>query len=531
VVAALLTDWSRRLAALIVAVAFIVTSTIPIGPPGPALAAEASTDEVRILGGGASTLDPAAAGDAGSSGVIAQLFEPLTAIDPSLTVRPALAERWELSDDGRGIVFQLRDGLAFSDGSPLGAEDVVRSWLRVIDPEAPSPLATLMLDVEGAGEYLAGQADADAVGLRANGNQVEVDLVRPAGEFPSIVASPTFAIVPDGIDDAGAFDAEGFVGSGGYVLAEETPTGMRLQRNEHYWAGPPPIATVHLIGDLGGRSSVTAFEEGDLDYAPVGDIDASWIRFDPDLGPRLRTVPSLSTEYLGFDTTRPPFDDVRVRSAFAQAVDWQRLVRLAGSSTIVPATSMVPPGIPGRSERNFLPAHDPDAARGLLTEAGFPGGRGFPQVTYLSGGGTVDGGFVADIERELGIDIRYEAMDFGSYFGRIDTEPPHIWSLGWVADYPGANDFLGVLLGTGASNNYAGWSNPDFDAAVQEAGRTTDPAEARAAYDRAEEIVQREAPIIPIAYSPGWALARDGLLGATENGLGSLRYAGLAWDE
>ncbi len=529
--ASLLTRPARRFVAVPAVALVTIAALAAVVPSRPAAAAEASPDEVRILGGGATTLDPAAAGDAGSSAVIAQLFEPLTAIDPSLTVRPALAERWELTDDGRRIVFQLREDLAFSDGTPLDAEDVVRSWLRVIDPETPSPLATLMLDVEGAREYLGGQADADAVGLRANGDQVEVDLVRPAGDFPSVVASPTFAVVPDGIDEPGAFDADGFVGSGGYVLAGETATGMTLERNDHYWAGPAPIKTVHLIGDLGGRSTVAAFEEGDLDYAGIGDIDASWIRFDPELGPRLRTVPALSTEYLGFDTTRPPFDDARVRSAFAKAVDWQRLVRLAGASTIVPATSMVPPGIPGRSERNFLPPHDPDAARQDLAAGGFPGGRGFPEVTYLSGGGTVDGGFVTDIERELGIDIRYEAMNFGDYFGRLDQEPPHIWSLGWIADYPGANDFLGVLLGTGASNNYGGWSNPDFDAAIRDAGETTDPDEARAAYDRAEEIVQRDAPVVPIAYSPGWALARDGLLGATENGLGSLRYAGLAWDE
>jgi oligopeptide transport system substrate-binding protein len=500
--------------------------------PSPRPGAQAGADEVRILGGAPATLDPAAAGDAGSAAVIAQLFETLTAIDPSLTVRPALAERWELADEGRRITFHLRDGLRFSDGTSLRAEDVVRSWLRVIDPQAPSPLVSLMLDVRGAREYLAGRVDADGVGLRADGNRVEVELVRPAGDFPSVVASPTFAVVPEGVgDDPAALDDQDFVGSGGYVLTQASETGMRLERNEHYWAGPPPIAIVHLIGDLGGRSGVQAFEAGELDYAPVGDFDARWIRFDPDLGPRLRFVPALSTEYLGFDTTRPPFDDVRVRQAFAQAVDWSRLVRLAGGSSVVPATSMVPPGIPGRSERSFLPAHDPDAARELLAEAGYPEGRGFPEITYLTAGGTVDGGFVTDIERELGIEVRYEVTDFGTYITRLEDEPPAIWSMSWIADYPGANDFLGVLLHTESSNNYGRWSDPAFDAAIADAGETTDPDEARAAYDRAEEILQRDAPVIPLAHSPGWALARDGLLGATENGLGSLRFAGLAWAE
>jgi ABC-type transport system substrate-binding protein len=337
--------------------------------------------------------------------------------------------------------------------------------------------------------------------------------------------------VPAGIDDNPAVLApRTFVGSGGYVVVRATEAEMTLAGNDRYWAGPPAIGTVHLVGDLEGRSPVAAFEEGDLDYASISDFDARWIRYDPELGPRLRDVPALSTEYLGFDAGEPPFDDVRVRQAFARAVDWSRLVRLAGTSTSVPATSMVPPGVPGRSDRNFLPEHDPDAARALLAEAGYPDGRGFPEVTYLTGASIVEDALVTDLERELGIEVRFETMDFDTYFGRLDEDPPDIWSLQWIADYPGANDFLGVLLSTGSSNNYGRWSNEAFDAAIAEAGEATDPAEARAAYDRAEAIVQEEAPVVPLAYSRGWALARDGLLGATENGLGSVRLAGLSWD-
>lgn len=517
--------------AIVVAIALAATATRWPGPTVTREAVAASDDEVRILGSPGPTLDPAAQGDASSAAVTAQLFESLTAIDPGLNVRPALAERWDVEDDGRRIVFQLREGLTFSDGTPLGAEDVVRSWLRLIDPERPSPLVALMLDVRGAREHLQGEVGAEGVGLRANGLDVEVDLVRPASEFPTVVASPTFAVVPPGIDDTAAVLAPGtFVGSGGYVVASATDAEMTLTRNERYWAGPPAIATVRLVGDLEGRSPVAAFEEGDLDYASISDFDARWIRYDPELGPRLRDVPALSTEYLGFDAGEPPFDDVRVRQAFARAVDWSRLVRLAGSSTSVPATSMVPPGIPGRSERNFLPRHDPDGARALLAEAGYPGGRGFPEVTYLTGASIVEGALVTDLERELGIDVRFETMDFDTYFGRLDEDPPDMWSLQWIADYPGANDFLGVLLSSDSSNNYGRWSNQAFDAAIADAGEATDPAGARAAYDRAEAVVQEEAPVVPLAYSRGWALARDGLLGATENGLGSIRLAGLSWD-
>ncbi len=492
--------------------------------PVPAGVLAAARDEVAILSSEPSSYDPAVQGDIGSAAVTAQIFEGLTAIDPGLSVRPALAASWDVSDSGRRIVFHLRPGLTFSDGSPLTAADVVRSWLRLIDPGSPSPLASLVTDVEGAEDYLRGRSrDPASVGLRAAGNDVEVRLSHPEAEFTSVVAGPSFGIVP-----AGAAP-DGRVGSGGYVLAGTAKSEITLRANDRYWAGRPAIATVRLITSLGGRSPVDAFDKGDLDYTGIGAFDASWIAYDPDMGPHLRAVPSLSVQYLGFDVRQRPFDDVRVRRAFALAVDWPRLVRLASTGDDLPATSMVPPGVPGRSERDFGQHADLEQARQLLADAGYPQGRGFPGVTYLSGGTGIDEGIIRQLHDNLGIAVRYETMDFGPYFTRLAQDPPAIWSLGWTADYLGPNDFLGVLLGSRASNNYGHWNSAAFDEAITDAGAATDPAVARAAYDRAEEIVHAEVPVVPISYGSGWALSRDGLNGATQNGLGYLRMAGLTW--
>ena len=480
--------------------------------------------------GPAGTLDPAATGDAGSANVIAQLYETVTSFDTTLTLRPALAESWDIQDGGRRIVFKLREGLTFSDGTPLTGDDVVRSWMRLIDPAAPSPLVSLMSDVEGAMAYARGQnSDPGSVGLHADGQEVTVDLNRPAADFVTVVASPTFSIVPPGIDgDAAAVAPGSFVSSGGYTVASATPDATTLAANPRYWAGEPPTKEIVLVHGLGGQSPIEAYEAGDLDYLPLGDFDASWIAYDRTLGPDLREVPALAVQYYGFDATRPPFDDVKVRQAFGAAVDWRRIAALGTTSPEDVATSMAPPGIPGRSDRDFLPAHDPDAARRLLAEAGYPNGEGFPEVTMLTGGGLFDEALVTELERELGVDITYEQMGAG-YFDRLTDDPPHIWSLSWIADYPGPNDFLGVLLGTDASNNYGRWSSPEFDQAIADAGAATDPEEIRAAYDRAEEVVQRDVPVVPVSYGTGWALSREGLLGADQNGLGAIRMSGLAW--
>jgi len=482
--------------------------------------------------GAPTSIDPAAVGDAGSAAVIAQLFETLTTFDSARTLQPALAESWRSEDSGRRVVFHLRPVLKFSDGSPLRASDVVRSWLRLIDPASPSPLASLMFDVKGAADYFHGQADAAAVGVTADdgAGEVTVDLVRPAGDFVDIVASPSFAVVPPGIDgtaDRAAGDA--FVASGGYRLVESAADHLTLRANPNYWAGPPAVDEIRLVSDLGGRSPVEAFQAGDLDYASIGGSDATWIAYDPALGPQLREVPSLSTDYYGFDTSRPPFDDVRVRQAFAQAVDWRRIARLATDDPRSVATSMVPPGIAGRSDRDVVPTHDPAAARDLLAKAGYPAGAGFPDVTIASSGSPYDDAVIAEIHSELGITLTSETMDFTDFFDRLDHDPPRMWFLSWIADYPGRNDFLGMLLGTGSPSDYGRWHSPEFDAAIAAGLAAPDSATANAAFDRAETIVQRDAPVVPVAYGSGWALGRTGLLGASENGLGFVRFAGLAW--
>ncbi len=288
---------------LVVSLVFLI-----VGACG-SLPAAASDGTARIAMGEPTDLDPARSGDAQSSAVIAQLFETLTTIDESLELRPALARSWQVDDGGRRMVFELRPDLRFSDGAPLRASDVVRSWLRVIDPARPSPLATLLFDVRGAAAYATGDGPVEDVGLSADdaANRVVVEFARPASDFPIVAASPTFAVVPSGIvDSADVRAGDGFVASGAYRLTGAGQGEMVLEANPNYWAGPPAIGTITLSIDLAGASPVEAFEGGELDYAPISSFDASWIAYDADLGPQLRRVPAMSTDFYGFDTTSPP---------------------------------------------------------------------------------------------------------------------------------------------------------------------------------------------------------------------------------
>jgi ABC-type oligopeptide transport system substrate-binding subunit len=487
---------------------------------------------LRITGTDPFTWDPAAAGDAGSAAVIAQVFEGLTAFDAQSEVRPALASRWEVQDDGQRIVFTLRSGLQYSDGSPIRAQDVVDSWFRLLDPQQPSPLVGLLTDIEGATAYLEGRASRDEVGLRAEGETVVVEFRRPATYFLAVTASPSLAILPPALhaQRMGGQLPPGLVVSGAYVPTSQGPSAIRLQANERYWAGRAPLEVIEIVTDIGGRSPVSAFEDGEVDYTGIGSFDASWIRYDPRLGPQLRRSESFSTHYYGFDATSAPFDDARVRLAFAQAVDWDRIVRLATEGE--PAQSLVPPGIPGRGDEDFRPPHDPGAARQLMADAGYPDGAGFPTVPLVSFGYGYEVTVATELEAVLGIDVPVEFLDFPTYIARLEGDDrPSFWTLSWIADYPHAHDFLGLLLETGSASNYGRWSNAEYDAAIEAAAASNDPDEQQMHYTEAQRILQREAPIVPVEYGESWALSRDGLMGALESGVGLIRFAGLDWAE
>jgi oligopeptide transport system substrate-binding protein len=524
---------TRRLAMVLVAT--VLVAVVAVGAAWRPSVADAARDSLTILGPSAESLDPAVQSDAGSAQVVAQVFESLTAIDTSLKVQPALAASWETQDSGKKVVFHLRNNLAFSNGAPLTAANVVSSWTRVLNPKAPSQLAPLLDDVVGARAYREGKGHASAVGIKAVGTgDVEVTLLNPTPDFPLIASSPTLAVVPSDIDsNPRVLEAGSFVGSGAYVVSALSDTETTLAANSHYWAGAPAIATIHLMSDIGGKSPVAEFAAGNLDYTPVSRYDAAWIAYDSTLGPQLRIEPSLSVEYYGFSVAKAPFDNVHVRRAFAMGIDWRRLVALQSNPLESPATGMVPTGVPGHSTTDYGPKFDLTAARSELAAAGFPNGAGFPKVTLTTTGASLDAAVIRQLHDNLGIDIAYQVMDWPTYNARLLTDPPAMWQMGWVADYPRANDFLGILLGSGTTNNFGQWSSTEFDSAVAAALAATDSAVMQSSFDKAQSIVADQVPVIPVVIpgdaGGGYALAAKGLLGASPNGQGLVRYAGLAW--
>jgi oligopeptide transport system substrate-binding protein len=306
-----------------------------------------------------------------------------------------------------------------------------------------------------------------------------------------------------------------------------TESTLSLQGNANYWAGAPRLDTVEVVTDTAGQAPIDLFEAGQLDYTPASQYDAAWARFDPVLGPELRQTPDLDVQFYGFDTRTPPFNDSRVRQAFAKAVDWDRIVALGDGN---PAHSMVPPGMPNFDSTNYRPTYDPAGARDLLAQAGFGGGNGFAELALTSIGFGYEAAVAAELEQQLGIEVTVELYDFGDLLSLAQGgQHAKFWNQVWSADYPHQHDFLGLLLETGSASNDGGWSNAAYDAEIAAAAASTDATVQMQHYATAQEILRDEAPVVPMEAFRGWALSRNGLLGALPDGAGIMRYAGMTW--
>lgn len=528
--------WPERifiagLLAAIVAVAFLALASVTPSPPRDPVARDPEAELVVVLGR-PSSWDPGRIDDATSAAILAQVWDGLTALDAEGALQPALASAWEVRDGGREIIFTLRPGIRFSDGTAIAAADVVESWVRLLDPARPAPLAWLLGDVQGARDRLAGTVGPEAVGIRAEGDRVIVRMDRPARWFPAIAATPILAVVPAGVRAAAGVsgDPADLVVSGAYRPIATDEEGILLAATGMWWGGEPPIARIRLLAGTGGRSPVELFTSGGADWVTVNRGDAAWLRWDGTLGPQLRRTSDLAISLYVLNTRRPPFDDPRVRRAVAHAIDRERIVSLRDPLAQA-ATTIVPPGIPFRATEDLGPPYDPERARAELAEAGHPGGAGLAPIVMATTGSELDEAVAASIEEVLGVEVIREVLPFAELGERIATDPPDLWSLDWIADYPHPQDFLGLLLETGSPTNQGGWSDARFDAALAAAAAAPDADAEAAAWREAQRIVRDEVPVIPMRYGETWALTRDGLAGAQPSGLGSVRFSGLAWTD
>jgi oligopeptide transport system substrate-binding protein len=466
------------------------------------------------------TLDPGFARSSLENLVAPQLFEGLMAYPrtdgPPV---PGVAERFDVSPDGRTYTFHLRADARWTDGRPVAAEDFVYSWRRVLDPATAAPYADILFVLEGAEAFHAGRADFGTVGVKAtNERTLEVRLRNPAPYFPELTAFFTYLPVPRRTVEAHGdrwTRPENIVTNGAFRLrAHEQGKRLILEKNPAYWdAARVGADRLELLIVNDGNTAVNLVETGQLDW--TGLVDLPPVRMSQLAGWReFRTDPWLATHYLRLNTRRPPFDDVRVRRAVAMAMDREAIARVARGGHR-PARGFTPPmpGWPGVDG----PAHDPDAARRLLAEAGFGPDRPlrfrlhYPNDELRRLLVQVVANQLAE---GLGAQVEPWVEEFRVYLRTQDAGEYEASLSRWAGDYLDPTTFVDMWT-SGSVQNKTGWADPAYDALVARAHGLADPAARTAALVDAERRALDGAPIVPLVFG-----AKSFLLRPTHRGLG-----------
>jgi oligopeptide transport system substrate-binding protein len=469
------------------------------------------------------TLDPQDSSIANEIAVLLLNYEGLTRFDENLETVPGAAESWESNEDATEFTFTLRENLTYSDGSPLTAQDFVNAARRSLDPRGivGNYQSTLFM-IKGADAILSTEVPTDEakvpelfnqLGVTAVDEQtVKFELIKPTPYFPALMGLwVMFPAKQDLVEAGGELwweDAANQVGNGPFQLTNIDVTGnlIEMEANENYWRGRPKLDGVQFktIEDL--SVALEAYKSGEVDVATPDPNDHPTIKADPVLGPEFAEYPGSCTTTVAFNMNKAPFDNPKVREAFAYGFDRESYVRDAAKNADVPTLTWIPPGFPGYDEDETRFAYDPEKAKAALAEAGYPNGEGLPEIKipYV---GTNPGSqsrteyLVQMYQNSLGVTMIPEPLDattLNAYrSGGNETYPQILNGEGWCADYPDPQNWLSIFWNSRSeyAQTYA-YNNPEFDELVNQADIETDPEKRAELYAQAQELLIADVPMV-----------------------------------
>lgn len=456
----------------------------------------------------------------GEGEVLRALSEGLVTEDPTdLRPVPGVAERWDISPDEATYTFYLRANAKWSDGSPLTAHDFVASFKRILTPTLAAEYANMLYILQGAEAYHKGTTtDFATVGAKAiDDRTLRLTLEHPALYFLSLIINPPWHPVPVAtIAKSGDPYRRGtpwtkpdrIVTNGPFKVEKWIPNQViTTAKNPHYWdAANVRLNGVHFHPVDSVDAEEKMFRADQLhvtDTVPISKIE-TYRRDNPGV---IRSDPYLGSYFYRFNTRKPPFNDVRVRRAFALALDAKVIATKILKGGEVPAYGFTPPNTAGYTfAAPKLSAGTEPAlaeARRLLKEAGFEGGKGLPPVELLFNT-SENHKLIAEAIQEmwrskLGADVKLVNQENKVVLAARRAGDYHILRSNWIGDYMDASTFLDIFRSDNG-NNYTGWGNADYDAAMFAAARTTNQAERLALFQKAEGILIEQAVIAPVYY-------------------------------
>ena len=460
------------------------------------------------------SLDPQIATGVPEHHIISAVMEGLVLKDrKTLEPRPGVAKSWDISDDGRVYTFYLRDNARWSNGDPHTAHDYAWSWWRALQPALGNLYAYMLFPIENAQKYYEGDiSDFDQVGVKAlDDRTLQVTLKYPTPYFLQLLDHYSlFPVHQATIEKFGDADQRGtrwtyegnLVGNGPFQLVDwKINRRIVVQRNPHYW--DKENVSLNEIIFIPIENIVTEermFRAGQLHVTsslPADKISVYREAKDPEL----RIAPYLGTYYYRLNVRKPQLQDRRVRRALAMTIDRQRLVDNITKGGQLPAYAMTPPGTMGYFPKSDL-KFDPQGAKKLLADAGYPNGDGFPPTEILyntnEGHRKVAVALQDMWKKHLNIDIRLLNQEWKVYLDSESAGQYEISRAGWIGDYVDPNNFLDLFL-CGGGNNRTGWCNEEYDRLILDvAPSMSSHSERLEVFQQAEKILLDDMPIIPI---------------------------------
>jgi oligopeptide transport system substrate-binding protein len=470
----------------------------------------------RGMGSEVGDLDPHLITNIAEMDVVSSLFEGLVTEDPvDLHPVPGVAERWELSADRLTYTFYLRANARWSNGSPVTAQDFVASWQRILTPSLAAENASLLYVVQGAQAFHRGVTqDFAQVGVTAPDPRIlRVSLEHATPYFLSLLTHPAWLPLNlASISATGPASGRGnawtrpgrLVGNGAFVLKSWEPNKLLVvEKSPTYWdAATVRLHAIHFYPIDSVDAEERTFRAGQLHVTyvlPFSKVD----RYRREAPQFLRTDAYLNSYFLRLNVRHPPLDDERVRRALSLGVDRAAIVEKILRGGQQPATALTPPGLPGYTPPPGA-AVDFAAARALLAEAGYPGGKGLPPLELLHNTSENHRLLAEAIQemwrRELGVDVRLANQEFKVLLSERRAGHYQILLSDWVGDYLDPSTFLDLWLSS-SGNNHTGWSSADYDARLFAAARATDPAARATQLQQAEGFMLAAAPIVPLYYN------------------------------
>jgi oligopeptide transport system substrate-binding protein len=473
----------------------------------------AGSGELRLRGPDPLVLDPAVAQDADSATYIVEIFSGLVRLDRDLKVQPDLAASWDVSPDGKTYTFHLNQKATFHDGRPVTAEDIKYSFQRALAPETASVVAENFLgDIAGARDVSRGRA-TEISGLKVIDDQtISLTLDQPKAYFLYKLTYPTAFVVDQRQIQANPKRWTQKPNGTGPFKLKEWRLGERivLEAYNNNVLGAPKLQKITF--ELQGGSALVDYQDGNIDATGVGLDDLQRVQDPSDkLHAEYQQAPRMSIDYIGFNTTTKPFDDPKVRQAFAMAVDRQKIAEVVLQGAAPIANGILMPGVPGHTDDDKTLPYDPARAKQLLSESKY--GSDIGQVTLaLSGAGATAGPYdeaLVQMWRDnLGVDVQIQQAESGTFFQDIDQGRYQMFHIGWIMDYPDPEDVLDVLFYSKSRQNSTRYTNPEIDAKLERARVEQDTEKRLTIYRDVEKQLLNDAAWIPMFFDTAHVLVK-----------------------